>query len=74
MLKLQKAAGWKSPVYIPVSYTHLVRGMIEKNMHPEKPMPEEERDLLGEIFSFRNVLLCAIVLGVLLVVINIFAK
>ena len=40
--------------------------MIEKNMHPEKPMPEEERDLLGEIFSFRNVLLCAIVLGVLL--------
>ena len=48
--------------------------MIEKNMHPEKPMPEEERDLLGEIFSFRNVLLCAIVLGVLLVVSNIFAK
>ena len=55
---------------------HELRGerYDRENMHPEKPMPEEERDLLGEIFSFRNVLLCAIVLGVLLVVINIFAK
>lgn len=46
---------------------------MENNTQQVKPKEIiEERDIFGEIFNFRNVLLCTIFLGTVLVALNYF--
>ena len=50
-----------------------VNGIMKNNAQQSKPNEIiEERDLFGEIFNFRNVLLCTIFLGTVLVALNYF--
>lgn len=47
--------------------------MMENNTQQVEPKETiDDRDLFGEIFNFRNVLLCTIFLGTVLVALNYF--
>lgn len=45
---------------------------MEPKQTVDKRSQERNVDLFGEIFSFRNVLICAFILGVMIVLMNVF--